>query len=152
MKKVELQLLNDEVLLSYNWSGKGLSQKELTLRNTYLNSCGKMQAKVDKNMGKKKKSKRVSWNLEGGVKRKVSLRQLNSENSQSSIRNKIILSVRKILTDSNKKSTSSLKPTIPESKYQHCDSLQSLKKHKSSYTLVSLKSIENIRSSSQSHK
>ena len=82
MKKVELELLNEEVSLSYNWSAKNLTQQELVIRNTYLNGCGKNEGKIDKNAEeekkKAKKAKRVTWKIEEEMKRQPSVKQLTS--------------------------------------------------------------------------
>ena len=45
LKDIEMDLLKQQIKLSYNWEQRPSELEELVIRNTYLNSCGKQDNK-----------------------------------------------------------------------------------------------------------
>lgn len=64
LKKHELDMLNEEARLSYNWEGRPTDTEELILRNTFLNSTHKEKLNVSPpNKPKIKEKRRISWKI-----------------------------------------------------------------------------------------
>lgn len=133
-------LLNQEGRLTYNWQARPQDTQELIVRNTFLNAADSSIIRIPSQPSPSKTRrgrKRVSWvvQVEVVMESRQGSRQLRQEESQKSLRNQILNSVRKILNDKGREEL----PTKKSLDTLHSlPSPHPLKKHKSTYLLTSL--------------
>jgi hypothetical protein len=98
LKRHELTLLNEEVRLSYNWEQRPIDADELILRNTYLNSTQNDRNPVSSPIQPRiKEKRRISWMVSAHKEVQVIKEPPKVKDSSLSIRNQVLMSVRKIL-------------------------------------------------------
>ena len=105
MKKYELEMLNNNTTLTYNWDVRPCDPEELVLRNTFMNLNSQLNKSKHLQVVGKKKGKRVSWNmnLHVNIAKSMSTIKLNHSSSNEVFRKKLMISVKEIVESTKRK-------------------------------------------------